>query len=177
MYISYLEIYNEAGYDLLDPSQDTKALEELPYVSCGALQRAPCSLLLVGTWWGGGVATGRSRGQAAGSMSECVDAGTSVGPGRRVTLMEDDVGNVHLKNLSLHLAANEEDALNLLFVVREGGGIASRPRALCWCQVGEVRVGRQGTGAPLVCARPHGDVVLTLRTPRGTPTAPSLPRP
>jgi hypothetical protein len=31
IYISYLEIYNEAGYDLLDPSQDTKALEELPY--------------------------------------------------------------------------------------------------------------------------------------------------
>jgi hypothetical protein len=36
----------------------------------------------------------------------------------RVTIMEDDVGNVHLKNLSLHHAANEEDALNLLFVVR-----------------------------------------------------------
>ena len=38
---------------------------------------------------------------------------------RRVTLMEDDVGNVHLKNLSLHHAANEEEALNLLFVVGE----------------------------------------------------------
>ena len=34
IYISYLEIYNEAGYDLLDPSQDTKALEELPCVAC-----------------------------------------------------------------------------------------------------------------------------------------------
>ena len=32
IYISYLEIYNEVGYDLLDPSQDTKTLEELPYV-------------------------------------------------------------------------------------------------------------------------------------------------
>ena len=31
--------------------------------------------------------------------------------------MEDDVGNVHLKNLSLHHVANEEDALNLLFMV------------------------------------------------------------
>ncbi|RYE83754.1 MAG: hypothetical protein EOO65_03440 [Methanosarcinales archaeon] len=32
IYISYLELYNEAGYDLLDPSHETKALEELPYV-------------------------------------------------------------------------------------------------------------------------------------------------
>jgi hypothetical protein len=30
VYVSYLEIYNEAGYDLLDPSHETKALEELP---------------------------------------------------------------------------------------------------------------------------------------------------
>ena len=30
--ISYLEIYNENGYDLLDPSHDTKALEDLPKV-------------------------------------------------------------------------------------------------------------------------------------------------
>lgn len=30
VYISYLEIYNEAGYDLLDPSHETKSLEELP---------------------------------------------------------------------------------------------------------------------------------------------------
>jgi len=28
--VSYLEIYNENAYDLLDPSQETKALEELP---------------------------------------------------------------------------------------------------------------------------------------------------
>lgn len=30
VYISYLELYNEAGYDLLDPSHESKALEELP---------------------------------------------------------------------------------------------------------------------------------------------------
>jgi hypothetical protein len=43
IYISYLEIYNEAGYDLLDPSQDTKALEELPYVALSVLVQAlPC---------------------------------------------------------------------------------------------------------------------------------------
>lgn len=29
-HVSYLEIYNENGYDLLDPSHDTTALENLP---------------------------------------------------------------------------------------------------------------------------------------------------
>lgn len=62
--ISYLEIYNEAGYDLLDPSHETKGLEDLP----------------------------------------------------KVTLLEDNDGKMHLKNLSAQLARNEEEALNLLFV-------------------------------------------------------------
>ena len=31
-YVSYLELYNETGYDLLDPSHETKALEDLPKV-------------------------------------------------------------------------------------------------------------------------------------------------
>ena len=62
--ISYLEIYNEAGYDLLDPSHETKGLEDLP----------------------------------------------------KVSLMEDDHGKIHLKNLSAQLARSEEEALNLLFV-------------------------------------------------------------
>lgn len=31
--ISYLEIYNESGYDLLDPSHETKGLEDLPKVT------------------------------------------------------------------------------------------------------------------------------------------------
>jgi kinesin family protein 6/9 len=30
--ISYLEIYNDSGYDLLDPSHDSKKLEDLPKV-------------------------------------------------------------------------------------------------------------------------------------------------
>jgi kinesin family protein 6/9 len=30
--ISYLEIYNESGYDLLDPNHETKKLEDLPKV-------------------------------------------------------------------------------------------------------------------------------------------------
>eukprot|EP00606_Chrysophyceae_sp_TOSAG23-5_P001197 GSChrysophyteH2.ASY1.ANO1.1382.1 assembled CDS len=63
-YVSYLELYNETGYDLLDPSHETKALEDLP----------------------------------------------------KVTMLEDEHGNFHLKNLSMHPAESEEDALNLLFM-------------------------------------------------------------
>lgn len=29
--VSYLEIYNESGYDLLDGSRDYKKLEDMPY--------------------------------------------------------------------------------------------------------------------------------------------------
>ena len=32
--ISYLEIYHASGYDLLDPSHDTKGLEDLPKAAC-----------------------------------------------------------------------------------------------------------------------------------------------
>jgi len=34
----------------------------------------------------------------------------------KVALMEDEGQNIHLKNLSIHPAGNEEDALNLLFL-------------------------------------------------------------
>lgn len=64
MHISYLELYNEQGYDLLDPQHQATKLEDLP----------------------------------------------------KVTLMEDDDNNIHLKNLSLHQANSEEEALNLLFL-------------------------------------------------------------
>jgi kinesin family protein 6/9 len=30
MHISYLEIYNESGYDLLDPQHQASKLEDLP---------------------------------------------------------------------------------------------------------------------------------------------------
>jgi kinesin family protein 6/9 len=74
MYISYLEIYNEQGYDILDP-QESKALEDLP----------------------------------------------------KVTILEDEHGNYHLKNLSMHLAESEEDALNLLFLGDANRAIAETP--------------------------------------------------
>lgn len=33
VYISYLEIYNEVGYDLLDPTREVQAMEDLPQAS------------------------------------------------------------------------------------------------------------------------------------------------
>nr|XP_051710729.1 kinesin-like protein KIF6 isoform X2 [Oryctolagus cuniculus] len=63
-HISYLEIYNECGYDLLDPRHEASSLEDLP----------------------------------------------------KVTILEDPDQNIHLKNLSLHQATTEEEALNLLFL-------------------------------------------------------------
>ncbi|XP_066034534.1 kinesin-like protein KIF6 isoform X4 [Chamaea fasciata] len=63
-HVSYLEIYNECGYDLLDPRHEASRMEDLP----------------------------------------------------KVTIMEDSDQNIHLKNLSLQQATNEEEALNLLFL-------------------------------------------------------------
>ena len=33
VYVSYLEIYNDAGYDLLDPARNIHGFEDLPRVS------------------------------------------------------------------------------------------------------------------------------------------------
>lgn len=75
VHISYVEIYNDQGYDLLDPDHETKALEDLP----------------------------------------------------RVGLQEDDEGNIHLRNLSYHRAATEEEALNLLFLGDTNRAITETP--------------------------------------------------
>ncbi len=32
VHVSYLEIYNEVGFDLLDPDREIKAMEDLPQV-------------------------------------------------------------------------------------------------------------------------------------------------
>lgn len=66
-HISYMEIYNEQGYDLLTESNNkggSSNLHDLP----------------------------------------------------KVKMMEDENGNFHLRNLSSHRAATEEEALNLLFL-------------------------------------------------------------
>lgn len=74
-YVSYLELYNEQGYDLLDTSKDTKSLEDLP----------------------------------------------------KVTILEDEHGNFHLKNLSMHPADSEEEALQLLFFGDTNRAVAETP--------------------------------------------------
>ncbi|XP_052047811.1 kinesin-like protein KIF6 [Apodemus sylvaticus] len=74
-HISYLEIYNECGYDLLDPRHEASRLEDLP----------------------------------------------------KVTILEDPDQNIHLKNLSLHQATTEEEALNLLFLGDTNRMIAETP--------------------------------------------------
>ncbi|XP_017367264.2 kinesin-like protein KIF6, partial [Cebus imitator] len=74
-HISYLEIYNECGHDLLDPRHEASSLEDLP----------------------------------------------------KVTILEDPDQNIHLKNLSLHQATTEEEALNLLFLGDTNRMIAETP--------------------------------------------------
>ncbi|NXE48574.1 KIF6 protein, partial [Casuarius casuarius] len=74
-HVSYLEIYNECGYDLLDPRHEASRLEDLP----------------------------------------------------KVTIMEDPDQIIHLKNLSLQQATNEEEALNLLFLGDTNRMIAETP--------------------------------------------------
>jgi len=73
--ISYLEIYNEFGYDLLDPRHEATKLEDLP----------------------------------------------------KVSLMEDSDQNIHLKNMSVITANNEEEALNLLFLGDTNRMVAETP--------------------------------------------------
>jgi kinesin family protein 6/9 len=80
-YISYLEIYNEQGYDLLDQSASNKGLDNLP----------------------------------------------------KVSLLEDEHGNYHLKNLSMSEATSEEEALNLLFVGDTNRAIAETPMNMVRC--------------------------------------------
>ncbi|XP_031958633.1 kinesin-like protein KIF6 isoform X3 [Corvus moneduloides] len=74
-HVSYLEIYNECGYDLLDPRHEASKMEDLP----------------------------------------------------KVAIMEDSDQNIHLKNLSLQQATNEEEALNLLFLGDTNRMIAETP--------------------------------------------------
>lgn len=78
VYISYLEIYNDQGYDLLNPSNEITALEDLP----------------------------------------------------KVSMLEDEHGNFHLKNLSVHPVATEVEALDLLFYGDTNRAVAETPMNL-----------------------------------------------
>jgi len=74
--ISYLEIYNDYGYDLLDENHATKNLFDLP----------------------------------------------------KVRMYENDQEQFVLKNLSVHRAENEEDALNLLFIGDTNRVVSETPK-------------------------------------------------
>ena len=76
--VSYLEIYQDYGYDLLDPEREVKQIEDLP----------------------------------------------------RVNLWEDSEGKFQVRNLGMHHAANEEDALNLLFLGDTNRTISETPMNL-----------------------------------------------
>lgn len=75
VHISYLELYNETGYDLLDPEREVKGMEDLP----------------------------------------------------QVYIMEDDDGKTHFRNLAVHRATSEEEALNLLFLGDTNRTISETP--------------------------------------------------
>lgn len=74
--ISYMEIYNESGFDLLDENHASKNLFDL----------------------------------------------------EKVTMYEDKTGAFILKNLSVHRAENEEDALNLLFIGDTNRVVSETPK-------------------------------------------------
>eukprot|EP00804_Cyclotella_cryptica_P008836 CCRYP_013065-RA/>CCRYP_013065-RA protein AED:0.02 eAED:0.02 QI:2973/1/0.66/1/1/1/3/0/836 len=71
-YVSYLEIYNQSGYDLLAENEG-HSFEDIP----------------------------------------------------KVTMLEDEFGHFHFKNLSVHSASSEEEALNLLFLGDTNRAIAA----------------------------------------------------
>jgi kinesin family protein 6/9 len=47
VHISYLEIYQDTGYDLLDPTQDAKTLEDLPRVCKSRNDSRLCDCIMV----------------------------------------------------------------------------------------------------------------------------------
>mmetsp|Transcript_31029 Transcript_31029/g.80829 ORF Transcript_31029/g.80829 Transcript_31029/m.80829 type:complete len:928 (+) Transcript_31029:376-3159(+) len=75
VHVSYLEIYNQTGFDLLDPNREIKAMEDLP----------------------------------------------------QVFVMEDEEQRTSFRNLSIHRANNEEEALNLLFLGDTNRTISETP--------------------------------------------------
>jgi kinesin family protein 6/9 len=62
-------------------------------------------------------------------------AATAAAPLPRVTLLEDEEGDCHLRNLSMHLVRSEEEALNLLF-------LGDTNRAISATAMNQVRVRR-----------------------------------
>ena len=85
--VSYIEIYNESGYDLLDEKHDLHNARDIKQkLFQNALDAFP-----------------------------------------KVQLLEDQSGNISLRNLSIHEAKNEEEALGLLFLGDTNRAIAETP--------------------------------------------------
>lgn len=80
-YFSYMEIYNEHGYDLL-------------------------------------------------GASDRVDLASGLDTLPKVSMLEDEHGNFHIKNLSMNVADSEEDALDLLFMGETNRAVAETPMNL-----------------------------------------------
>lgn len=116
LHISYLEIYCEAGYDLLQPGREVQALEDLPRVRDLARLWGPASSV-------GGQPL-NAVGARGSALRACSLAWRAPPVGkhlarcrlacrpRQVHIQEDDEARLHLRNLSLHRCDTEEQALN-----------------------------------------------------------------
>eukprot|EP00826_Nyctotherus_ovalis_P041424 TRINITY_DN4163_c0_g1_i15.p1 TRINITY_DN4163_c0_g1~~TRINITY_DN4163_c0_g1_i15.p1 ORF type:complete len:270 (-),score=65.79 TRINITY_DN4163_c0_g1_i15:573-1382(-) len=78
VYVSYLEIYNENGYDLLDRKHAESSIDK----------------------W------------------------------NKINLYEDDYGNIHMRNLSIHKCSSEDDAIDLLMMGNFIRQVSSTPMNL-----------------------------------------------
>ncbi|MGH0149478.1 UNVERIFIED_CONTAM: hypothetical protein FKN15_035436 [Acipenser sinensis] len=150
-HISYLEIYNECGYDLLDPRHEAARLEDL-HSTTWLCSGKTTQILLNRTGYGPGVAWLYNGKEASVLRDDFRQNPTDVvvaagepailecQPPRghpepfffyktvlKVSIMEDPEQNIHLKNLSSQQAANEEEALNLLFLGDTNRMIAETP--------------------------------------------------
>jgi hypothetical protein len=131
VWVSYLEVYNEAGYDLLDPAREVAALEDMPQArgrrygeGAGSVGRGCVGGCAAQGRPGPGVGAHGAEGRAKLSREACGAEPTGSlalpvppPPPPQVIIQEDEEGRVHLRNLSCHPAASEEEALNLVRAV------------------------------------------------------------
>lgn len=105
VHISYLEIYNDSGYDLLDPAHETTLMEDLPKARTHTCLLAPLTIASPSCRFFNAADARRSERRYLLALCQ-------------VTIQEREDGQIHCRGLLKHPAANEEDALNLLFLVR-----------------------------------------------------------
>ncbi|KAL4859263.1 Kinesin-like protein KIF6 [Chlorella vulgaris] len=105
VHVSYMEIYCESGFDLLEPNREVQALEDLPKDASRAANWRQCM----------------------GWSPVCV--GKRIYPLllTQVHVLEDDDARLHIRNLSLHRCDTEEQALNMLFLGDTNRVVAETP--------------------------------------------------